>query len=77
MYRMMGEFLVQTDGKFEHQGSAWNFKATGMKIFKVFKKHHMFYVFHTRNDASTRKTWTWKYWTNNLQKVTDWYNNKS
>jgi len=76
-YAMMGEFMMQANGKFEHQGATWNFKASGMQLFKMFKKHYMFYVFHTRNENNKRKTWTWRYWTNNFERTLAWYNNKS
>lgn len=77
MWRMQGDFLVSFNAKFEHQGSVWNFKASGIKLEKTFTKKYQFYVYHTRRQGKGRRSWVWRYYSNNFERVMKWYGNRS
>jgi len=51
-------------------------KRAGLKWQFYFKKHYMFYVLHSRfnKDKRSLRDFTWKYWTNDVNRVMHWFN---
>lgn len=73
---LVGQVLMKVNAAYIHQGSALNFKSSGLHLERHWKKNYMFYVFHTRMYDHQQRFYSWKYYTNSLDNLMKWYKNK-